>query len=68
MILQNGESSEQNIRLVSLLQDFNLENRIWKSGEDIEMIMEQSIDWVSISDIIAKKKLLVNDFFQSVNL
>ncbi len=61
VILQKGASAKQNGRLLSLLRIFNLECQIWDGRNDIEIILQQNIDWTHIDKI-------KNDWINKTNL
>lgn len=67
-ILQKGKGKTQNCRLLSLLEMFDLSDRIWDGETDIFQIKNKPINWVAFEE---KRKVMVDksrDFFKDCNL
>lgn len=58
VFLQKGISAKQNERIYSLLEMFDLQDRILRSEDSIEAIMAKEIDWAHVE--LIKKKLRAN--------
>ncbi len=67
-ILQNGNTAKQNNRIYSLLKIFCLESRIWGQNEQLEMLINQPINWVEVENIRKMWITKSNLFFQSLGL
>ena len=64
-ILQSGESSPQNDRLISLLSMLGLEDRIITSNQTLEMTISKPIYWDKVETILAQYREKTNIFFNA---
>ena len=68
VILQKGETAIQNGRFRSILDIFELSNRIIDNPQNMNDIMNQPIDWVKVDRIRASWIQKSDDFFNSIGL
>lgn len=67
-ILQNGDSSRQNCRILSLLSSLGLQDRILDPSDSIAAKMHTSIDWAEVKRKIADLRLNTDAFLGSFDL
>lgn len=63
-ILQSGGSAKQNTRMISLLNMFDLSNRVLESDICIEDVAKEAINWRHVDDILSKWRNKTDDFFK----
>lgn len=66
-ILQTGESSSQNTRMLSLLVMFGLENRI-SSADTLKDVLNTPIDWVKVEALQNGYREKTDAFFSRIGL
>ena len=67
-MLQNGNSSRQNCRILSLLSSLGLQDRILDPSDSIAAKMHAPIDWAEVKRIIANMRQNTDAFFGSFYL
>lgn len=67
-ILQSGESSPQNERLISLLSMLGLEDRIITTDRSLDKTILNPIDWDRIEKILARYREKTNIFFNAIGV
>lgn len=68
VFLQNGKTSEQNDRIVNLLTEFDLLDRIYEKDGDIFKILNKPIDWIKISKSMEEQREKAIKYFEKVGL
>lgn len=63
-ILQTGGSAKQNTRMTSLLNMFDLSNRVLDNDKCIEDVAKETINWSQVDDILSKWRNRTDDFFK----
>lgn len=63
-ILQKGISKEQNCRIISLLNMFGLQERIYKVEESIDSQLIRPINWSLVDKSISEYRILSDIFFK----
>lgn len=67
-ILQDGNSSKQNCRILSLLSSLGLQDRILNSSDSVDAKMHAPINWTEVKQKIADLRLNTDAFFDSFEL
>jgi hypothetical protein len=67
-IVQNGKTAEQNNRIIELLQELNLGDRIWNGSNNLSALLEKEIDWTTANKRIADNKFRTNEFLKKTGL
>lgn len=67
-ILQSGASSKQNTRMLSLLEMFGLEERIWVGDSKLADIMVKPINWSDVELRLEAYQRNTDQFFLNIGL